>query len=79
MWLDMEGHELYALQHASKILNTVQVIYTEISYADVRKNSCHYIDLRKFLESNGFCEVWKSRWGRVYGDALFIKRHLVKN
>ena len=73
MWLDMEGHELYALQHASSILNTVQAIYTEISFVPIREGSCSYTELRKFLEAQGFYEVWKRSCGR-FGDALFIKK-----
>lgn len=74
MWLDMEGHELYALQHALDILPTVQAIFTEISFVPVREGSCSYYDLRAFLESQGFYEAWKSGDSGRYGDALFLKR-----
>lgn len=73
MWLDMEGHELHALQHSLSILNSVKAIYTEISFIPIRENSCSYVDLRKFLESQGFCEVWKSSESGRFGDALFIR------
>lgn len=73
MWLDMEGHELYALQHASDILKTVKAIFTEVSFVPVREGSCLYIDLKNFLESEGFVEVWKCSFGR-FGDALFVKK-----
>lgn len=39
MWLDMEGHELYALQHAGDLLKTVKAIYTEVSFIPVLKYS----------------------------------------
>lgn len=74
MWLDMEGHELYALQNASKILDTVKAIYTEVGFVHLRENSCLYLDLKKFLEEQGFCEVWKRNLGK-FGDALFIKKN----
>ena len=77
MWLDMEGHELYALQQAQEILKTVKVIYTEISFIPVRINSGGYGDLRNLLESQGFVEVWKWQCGNGYGDALFIKKDLL--
>ena len=76
MWLDMETHELYALQHALRILETVKAIYTEVAYVPLRQNSCLYPDLRKFLESQGFREVWKSGYGSKFGDALFVKKNL---
>ena len=74
MWLDMEGHELFALQHATDILHAVQAIYTEISFVPIREGSCSYTDLRAFLESQGFYEVWKSCDSGRFGDALFIKK-----
>lgn len=78
MWLDMEGHELYALQHATSILSNVKAIYTEISYKPIRQNSCLYKDLRAFLEQNGFQEVSKATWPDLSGDALFIKNGCLK-
>ena len=74
MWLDMEGHELYALQNGLELLRTVKVIYTEISFVPVRENSCSYYDLKKFLLSHGFREIWKSGDSGRYADALFVKK-----
>lgn len=77
MWLDMEGHELYALMHApKKLLNSIKAIYTEVDFVKVREGSCLYEDLKKFLASYGFVEVWKACYGR-FGDALFIKKSLL--
>lgn len=78
MWLDMEGHELYALKHAKKILESVKAIYTEISFIPVRINSCNHNDLKTFLEEHGFTEVWRWEVGNGYGDALFIKKDLLR-
>ncbi len=77
MWLDMEGHEYYALQNGLDILKTVKAIYTEISFVPVREGSTLYPDFKKFLESEGFCEVWKSCDVGRYGDALFIKKDIL--
>lgn len=77
MWLDMEGHELYALQHATEFLSSVKAIYTEIDFVPVRKGAGLYVDLRKFLESQGFVEVWKSCSSGRFGDALFVKKDLI--
>lgn len=74
MWLDMEGHELYALKHALNILGTVKVIFTEISFVPVRQDSCSYTDLKSFLELQGFHEVWKTGSSGRYGDALFMRK-----
>jgi len=76
MWLDMEGHELCALQKATDILKNTKIIYTEVSYEPIRKTGCSYLDLKAFLEKQGFLEVWRWRLGNIYkfGDALFIKK-----
>lgn len=73
MWLDMEGFELFALQNGIDILKTVKVIFTEVAYQPVRIGCCTYWDLKSFLESHGFKEIWKTSYGR-FGDALFIKQ-----
>lgn len=78
MWLDMEGHELAALQHADDILKTVKSIYTEISFKPVRVGSCSFSELTSFLESHGFVEVWHRKYGNGYGDALYMKKDLVQ-
>jgi 2-O-methyltransferase len=78
MWLDMEGHELAALQHAGDILKTVKSIYTEISFVPVRIGSSSFSELTKFLESYGFVEVWHRTHGNAYGDALYIKKDLAQ-
>ena len=78
MWLDMEGHELYALQHGTDLLKTVKAIYTEVSFIPVRVNSGLYTDLNALLIAHGFSEVWRSTYKEEkYGDALFIKKDLL--
>ncbi len=77
MWLDMEGHELYALENASDILDTVKVIYTEVDYVPVRQGSCLYSDLRTFLELQDFTEIWKDSSHWRFGNALFVKNSLL--
>lgn len=77
MWLDMEGHELYALSHAEKILPSVKAIYTEISFIPVRIGSSSHDALKNFLEGYGFAQVWKWEVGNGYGDALFVRKDLL--
>jgi FkbM family methyltransferase len=78
MWLDMESHELYALKHALNILPTIKAIFTEVAYEPVREGSALYPELRAFLEANGFHEVWKCKHSHRFGDALFIKKELLR-
>lgn len=78
MWLDMESHELYALKHGLTILPTIKAIFTEVAYEPVREGSALYPELRAFLEANGFTEVWKCKHTHRFGDALFIKKELIR-
>lgn len=78
MWLDMESHELYALKNGLTILPTIKAIFTEVAYEPVREGSALYPELRAFLEANGFVEVWKCKHTHRFGDALFIKKELVR-
>lgn len=77
MWLDMEGHELYALSRAENILKSVKVIFTRISFIPVRIGSTSHDALTYFLEKNGFSEIWRWEVGNGYGDALFVKKEFL--
>lgn len=74
MWLDMEGHELYALQKGLSVLPTVKAIYTEINFIETRHGACLYKNLKTFLLACGFQELWKSASGGRQGDALFVRK-----
>jgi len=76
IWFDMEGHELQALQSSLDILYSVKAIYTEVNFVTVREGSCAYLDLRHFLEAQGFIEIWKSRDSGENADALFVRQEL---
>jgi len=73
MWLDMEGHELYMLQQATNILDSVKAIYTEFSFVPIRSETGLYVDLKAFLESKGFREVHRLEYGKFGGDVLFMR------
>ncbi len=86
MWLDMQGHELTALKHANSILNTVKLIYIEVSFVKAYANQALYTEVKQWLEAQGF-EVYggdfdqsqaalgnKIAPGQQFqGNALFIR------
>lgn len=76
MWLDLEGHELSVLQKSLKTLKTVQVIWTEINFVEIRDGSCKYFELKNFLESQGFKEFGKIQENLIQANALFIRTDL---
>ena len=73
MWLDMESHELYALQNALTVLDSVKAIFTEISFEPIRQGGCLYKDVKKFLEDKGFREIGKEGVSKRFGNALFMR------
>lgn len=73
MWLDMEGNELNALKAGLNILDTVQVIYTEVNLQPFWQGSVQYEELKKFLEEKSFVEIWKDIVPHWHGNVLFVK------
>lgn len=57
MWLDMQGHELNALKHATHILPTVKLIYMEVEFVKAYKDQPLYNDVKAWLESKGFSVI----------------------
>ena len=78
MWLDMEGFELQCLRSSPNILKTVKVIHTEINIFPLRKSITLYPELRQFLESEGFIEIAKWYNEGVQGDAVFVRREVLR-
>ncbi|MDR0602904.1 MAG: FkbM family methyltransferase [Bacteroidales bacterium] len=74
MWLDMQGME-YNVLKASKIINTVKVIYTEISLIELFKDSVLYTEYKSLLVSLGFRVVKEEIHKEFgYGNVLFIRK-----
>jgi FkbM family methyltransferase len=74
MWLDMEGHELLALQSGPEILKTVRVIFTEVNLQLFRENIPLYHEVKAWLEQQGFTEVWTEFIPNWRGNVLFVRR-----
>jgi FkbM family methyltransferase len=72
LWLDMEGNELRMLQAAPMILKQVKLIYTEVNLQPFWEDCVQYSELKNWLESQGFTEIWKDLVPSWHGNALFI-------
>jgi FkbM family methyltransferase len=77
LWLDLQGHELAVMQSSPKILSTVKVILTEVEFAQAYENQPQYLEVRAWLESQGFTMIGKDfpdnpTW--FFGNAVFIKK-----
>lgn len=74
MWLDMQGMEYKVLKASSKILNTVRIICTEVSFVELYKDSTLYEDYKNWLNSIGF-EVVKEEFScKEWGNVLFVRK-----
>lgn len=77
LWLDMQGFELNVLQASKKILPTVTVIFTEVSFIESYENQPKHEDVKKWLEQHGFQEVgrdFKNKTDWFFGNSLFVRK-----
>ncbi|GAB4455112.1 MAG: hypothetical protein OHK0036_18790 [Bacteroidia bacterium] len=76
MWLDLQGHELIALQGALQILKTTRVILTEINLVQRYENAIVYHELRQWLADHNFELRQEALHKKDWGNALFIAKNL---
>jgi len=74
LWLDMQGHELSVMQASPRILTTVKIIHTEVSFVESYAGQPRYEEVRAWIESQGFTLLGTDfdeprQW--FFGNALF--------
>jgi FkbM family methyltransferase len=75
LWLDMQGFEMQMLMASNKILNTVQVIHTEVSVKDTYDGVILYPEFKKWLNSKGFiAELEVIPDGYDIGNVIFVRK-----
>jgi hypothetical protein len=80
--LDLEGHEVPALQGASRLLQAVEVVLTELQFYEINDNGrLIFADVLNFLRERGFelydfaCLSQRPRGMRLrMGDVVFVRR-----
>jgi len=77
MWLDMEGVELQALKAGSDLLKNVKAIHSEVNFQEFRTGMTQYEALSKFLEEQGFEEVFFEGSRTFQGNAIFVRSNLI--
>jgi FkbM family methyltransferase len=73
MWLDMQGGEYQMLKNSTKILPTVKVIFTEISYIELYEGCPNFPEFKAWMESQGFKLIAENYVCCGWGDALFVR------
>jgi len=78
LWLDMQGGEYDALKASPAILKTVKALITEVSCAQLYKNTPLYPEYKKWLEEQGFTAVkecfYHSNGQFITGNVLFVRK-----
>ena len=73
--MDIEGAELLVLKGSSSILPLLDLIYTEINFAEMYKDCAMADELDKFLSEYGFYRaITKTPESDLWGDAIYIKK-----
>lgn len=54
IWMDLQGAELKALQSLGPLLDTVQIIHTELEMNPMYEGQCLFNDVNEYLTNNGF-------------------------
>lgn len=73
--LDVQGAELKALYGAKRLLETVRVIYLEVSFVPIYKDCPLFPEIDRFLTECGYRRhaVYPSDQPHNWGDALYVK------
>ena len=71
--LDIQGGEYDALRGAGSLLDSVDVILTEINFEKMYENIALSDTLIAFLKTKGFVMTHVKNWRNCWGDALFVR------
>lgn len=74
IWMDLQGAELKALESMGSMLDTVQVIHTELEINPMYEGQCLFKDVNIFLQGKGFVPVWGNTTATFGTDFVFIKK-----
>jgi len=73
IWMDLQGAELLALKGLGSILDTVQVIQTELEINPMYENQCLFNDVDAFLIEKGFYRVTGDTGAQFGADFIYVR------
>jgi len=71
--IDVQGYELEVFKGASKTLENIDYIISEVNRDEVYENCPHVDELDTYLSQFNFKRVETNWAGDIWGDALYIK------
>jgi len=72
--IDVQGYELEVFKGASKTLENIDYIISEVNRDEVYENCPHVDELDTYLSQFNFKRVETNWAGSIWGDALYIKK-----
>lgn len=76
--IDVQGAEKMVLEGGTETLKYIDYINSEVNEAELYKGCCLLPDFDAFLQSHGFTRVSTEMSEHKWGDALYVRDHLVK-
>jgi FkbM family methyltransferase len=76
LYLDTQGAELSVLKGASKFLEQVQFVFSEVSAGGLYENDVGHVELTEYLASRGFALAFLYLNRHRWGDALYVRESL---
>lgn len=70
--IDVQGAELSVLEGAGRLLDSCQSIDVEVSTFEVYEGGVNFIQLDKFLRSEGFLPLWQPM-GRTHENLIYVR------
>jgi FkbM family methyltransferase len=73
--MDVQGYELEVLKGSKKTLDKVDYVYCEVNRGEVYENNAMIEDIDDFLSNYDFIRVETDWSGKLWGDALYIRKN----
>ena len=75
--MDTQGYELEVLKGATKTLETIDCVYTEVNNTEVYENNALIEEIDEFLKDYDMIRMETNWMGRTWGDAFYIRQQLI--
>jgi FkbM family methyltransferase len=76
LWMDIQGAELMALKSGENKLSGIKVIHVEVEFIEIFSGQPLAMDIKRYLNANGFSLYAFTNFGRYFGDAVFVNNSL---
>jgi FkbM family methyltransferase len=77
LWIDLQGAELKAFRGLGTLINTVQIIHTEVEYKEMYLGQPLAKEVQDFLTSKGFVLHTRYNTSDWFGDELYCRKGLL--